>query len=249
MERMVIKIKPAIYNINAFDSDKQTSFSYQWLGFQQFGNVCTIRNNDTNTIVYQNTQSTMQLKHDLIIPNSLSNGVLYNMTIRVFDRNNVMSDESDPVLFYCYSQPNFNITNITENQIIQNSSYIVNLSYNQPEGEELQYYQLLLYNTNKNQIWSSGVKYDTKLSATISDLEDNGVYYVRAEGRTINGMMINTDYIRFSVNYLMPNIYALVTLENIKNEGSIKIQSNILSLEGKYYGSGEIGRASCRERV
>src|SRR5690606_34862893 len=75
------------------------------------------------------------------------------------------------------------------------------------------------------------------LTATMVDLDDNGVYYARATGKTINGMDVDTGYVRFSVNYIMPSVYALVTLENIANEGSIKIQSNILSLEAKYHGN------------
>jgi hypothetical protein len=89
-----------------------------------------------------------------------------------------------------------------------------------------------------NEIWTSGVKYDTSnLVVSLYDLEDNGTYYARATGQTINGMDLETVYIFFSVNYVQPSVYAVVTLENIKNEGSIKIQSNIISLEAKYSGN------------
>lgn len=232
----MINIKPIIYNINSFDATIGTTIEYQYTGNQQFKNICIVRNNSTNMIVYQKTVDTMQLKHT-IEPNELSNGILYNVTIQVVDSQGNVSEPSTPVLFYCFTTPTFIFSNLVENQVVQNSSYQVTLKYNQPEDEELQYYQLHLYNTNKNQIWSSGVKYDTNLSVTLVDLDDNGVYYARATGRTINGMDVDTGYVRFSVNYVMPSIYALVTLENIKDEGSIKIQSNILSLEAKYHGN------------
>ena len=231
-------MKPLLYKLDAFDARYEKTITYTYSGNQQFKNICTVRNNETNTIVYRATIDTLQLKHT-IPANRLTNGILYNITMQVLDSQNNVSEESTPLLCYCFTTPTFKFSNLTENQIVQNASYPITLSYNQPENEELQYYQVFLYNINKNQIWSSGVKYDDRLSITLSDLDDNGVYYVRAECKTINGMLITTDYIRFSVNYLMPNIYAIVTLENIKNEGSIKIQSNILSLEGRYYGNGE----------
>lgn len=228
-------MKPLLYKLNAFDARYEKTITYAYSGNQQFKNICTVRNNQNNTITYQSAIDTLQLKHT-IPANRLTNGVLYNISIQIIDSQGNVSEESTPVLCYCFTTPTFELLNLLEDQIVQNASYPVTLLYNQPENEELQYYQLFLYNTNKNQIWSSGVKYDTKLSATIPDLEDNGVYYVRATGRTINDMEVKTEYIRFSVNYIMPSVYALVSLENIKNEGSIKIQSNILSLECKYLG-------------
>lgn len=229
-------MKPALYNISAFDATKEKTITFNWSGNQAFKNECIIRNNTTNTIVYQNTQETLQLKHD-IRADALNNGVLYNITIKVIDKNNNISEESTPVLFYCYSTPLLSFSNVSENQIIQNSSYQINLSYNQTEGEQLQYFQVLLYSMNKNLIWSSGVKYDTStLSVTISDLDDNGTYFLRATGYTINGMELDTGYMNFSVDYELPSMYSIVTLENKAEEGMIKIQSNIISLEGKYYG-------------
>jgi len=232
-------MKPLVYNINAFDARYEKTIEFEWQGNQAFKNKCIIRNNATNTIVYQSIQETFQLKH--VIPaHILTNGILYNITISVYDINGTESETSDPVLFYCYTKPTFEFTNLIDNQVIRNSSYNVILNYYQPEGEELQSYQLHLYNTNKNLIWSSGVRYDTSnLSISMYDLDDNGTYYVRATGITVNGMELDTGYVFISVNYEMPSVYALLTLENIKKEGSVKIQSNIISLEGKYVGSGD----------
>ena len=40
-----------------------------------------------------------------------------------------------------------------------------------------------------------------------------------------------TDYIPFSVQYKQPDYYALLTLENIRESGHIKLQSNIRAVE------------------
>jgi hypothetical protein len=229
-------MKPIVYNLNAFDAKKEQIITFVWNGNQSFSNTCTIRNNATNSIVYQSTQSTLKLEHTIPV-SALTNGVLYNIVMQVSDSQNVISEISTPVLFYCYSTPIFTIDNIISNQIVQNSSYQITLTYTQTEGEEQQYFQVMLYNLNKNQIWTSGVKYSTEsLVTTLTDLDDNGTYYIRATGSTINGMELDTGYIQFSVNYVQPSMYAIVTLENKQNEGMIKIQSNIISLTGTYDG-------------
>ena len=44
-------------------------------------------------------------------------------------------------------------------------------------------------------------------------------------------MNIETEYILISVNYEQPQIYSILTLENISENGLIKIQSNIRIVE------------------
>lgn len=233
----MINIKPILLNIDAFDAYFDHDVLFKWDGNQVFRNTCTIRNNINNKIVYTVTQDTLQLKHT--IPKyALVNGNLYNITIKVIDNNGIASEESTPILFYCYTTPSLSFSNMIENQVIQGSSYKVDLLYSQRENELLQYYQLFLYNINKNQIWASGVKYDTSsMSINVNGLEDNRVYYIRATGKTINNMDVDTGYVMFSANYVMPNSYYVLTLENIAKDGSIKIQCNILSIEGTFVGS------------
>ena len=223
-------MKPILFNTLAFDSTKEKTFYFVWNGNQSFGNILQIRNNATNKLIYQASETTMQLKHTLT-ENTLSNGVLYNARIAVIDIDNNISEYSDPILFYCFTTPTFTFVNISENEIIKNASYQVNMSYSQIENEPLQSWEISLYDTSQSKIQGSGVKYTNDIKYTLTDLEDNQTYYIKATCMTLNGMEVETEFIPFSVNYKQPSIYSILTLENVSNNGYIKLQSNIRAVE------------------
>ena len=223
-------MKPILYNVNAWDSANEKIFQFVWNGNQSFGNICVIRKNEDNSIVYQASETTMQLKHTLSA-NTLINGVLYNVRIAVIDIDNNVSEYSDPVLFYCFTTPTFTFDNIANNQIVKNSSYQVTMSYSQIENEPLQSWEISLYDTSQSKIQGSGISYTDDIKYTLTNLEDNQTYYIRATCLTLNDMEVKTEYILFSVNYKQPAIYSLLTLENVPNNGYIKLQSNIRAVE------------------
>lgn len=225
-------MKPILYNINAFDAAQEMTFTFQWQGNQSFGNIVQVRDNTSNTVIYQATETTMQLKHTLPAY-TLNNGTLYNVRVAVIDINNNISEYSDPVLFYCFTTPSFAFDNISENQIVRNASYQVTMSYSQQEGEPLQSWEISLYDTSQSKIQGSGVSYTDSIKHTLTDLEDNLTYYIKASCMTLNGMEVETSYVPFSVNYKQPAIYSLLTLENVSNNGYIKLQSNIRAVEAK----------------
>ena len=222
--------KPILYNADAWDSKNEKTFNFLWEGNQAFGNILQIRNNLTDKIVYEESETTMQLKHN-VPANTLKNGTLYNVRVAVIDIDNNVSEFSDPMLFYCYTTPTFTFDNIEKNQIIKNASYQVTMSYEQSEGEPLQSWEISLYDISRSKIQSSGVYYTDNIKYTLTDLEDNQTYYIKATCITLNGMEVDTGYIEFSVNYKQPSIYSLLTLENVKNNGYIKLQSNIRAVE------------------
>ena len=223
-------MKPILYNSDAWDSSNEKTFRFFFEGNQAFGNNLIIKNNTTGQVVYQGTETTMQLKHT-VPANTLKNGILYNVRVAVLDIDNNLSEYSEPMIFYCYTTPTFTFDNIKENQVVKNASYQVYMTYKQIEGEQLQSWEISLYDTSKNKIDNTGVCYTSDISYTLTNLEDNQNYYIRATGITLNGMEIDTDYISFSVNYKQPSIYSLLTLENISNNGHIKLQSNIRAVE------------------
>ena len=223
-------MKATLYNVLAFDSSNEATFQFIWNGNQSFGNILQIKENATNKIIYDESETTMQLKHTLSA-NTLTNGVLYNARVAVIDIDNNISEYSDPILFYCFTTPTFEFENISENDIIKNASYQVNMSYNQIENEPLQSWEISLYDTSRSKIQGSGVSYTSEIKYTLSNLEDNQTYFIKATCMTLNGMEVSTEYIQFSVNYKQPSIYSLFTLENIFNNGYIKLQSNIRAVE------------------
>ena len=172
----------------------------------------------------------MQLKHT-IPANTLKNGNLYNIKIAVMDIDNNVSEYSDSLLFYCFTTPTFTFDNLTEHQIVKNASYQIDMSYEQLENEPLQSWEISLYDISKSKIQSSGVCYADNIKYTLTNLEDNQTYYLKATCMTLNGMTIDTGYVEFSVNYKQPSIYSLLTLENVADNGYIKLQSNIRAVE------------------
>ena len=227
--------KPQLYidASYAFDTRYEREFKYLWPSGnnQSVANTLIIRDNETNTIVYNTKQETLLLKH--VLPaNTLQNGKIYNVCIQVFDRDNNASEFSDTLIFKCYTTPTLSL-NIVNEQVIRSSSYLFIVSYNQIEGEELQYYSLELYDGNKQRLYNTGAKYNIESGITLSDFTDNTSYYIKAYGQTINHMEIETDFILFHVEYIKPELYSYMTVENRELYGDIQFTSFLVSIEGK----------------
>ena len=224
-------MKPILYSTNAFDSGFEHDFKFSWTGNQAFKNRLRIYKNIDNTLVYDTTQTTMQLFH--VLPaNILVNGIEYNCEISVFDNNNLESEFSTKVIFKCLTNPSYSFTNLTSGQIVKNATFSSTLLYSQTQGELLDSYNISLYDNGQKLVYKSDTKYDTDvLSDTLSGLNDNSQYYLRSEGITINGMTVDTGLIQFSVEYLKPSIFSKIPLENVN--GGIKISCNIIIVTGE----------------
>lgn len=227
--------KPQLYidASYAFDARYDREFKYLWSSGnnQSVANTLVIRDNETNTIVYNTKQETLLLKH-VLLANTLQNGKTYNVSIQVFDRDNNASEFSDTLIFKCYTTPTISL-NIINNQVIRSSSYLFTINYNQIEGEELQYYSLELYDGNKQRLYNTGARYNIEAGITLTDFIDNASYYIKAYGQTINHMEIETDLILFHVEYITPELYSYMTVENRDLYGDIQFTSFLVSIEGK----------------
>lgn len=227
--------KPQLY-INssyAFDARYEHEFYYLWsfANNQSVANTLVIRDNETNTIVYNTKQETLLLKH--VLPaNTLQNGKTYNVCVQVFDRDNNASEFSNQLIFKCYTTPTFSL-NVVSEQVIRSSSYLFTVNYEQPEGEELQYYSLELYDGNKQFLYNTGARYNIEAGITLTDFMDNESYYVKAYGQTINHMEIETDLILFHVEYIKPEMYSYMTVENREAYGDVQFTSFLVSIEGR----------------
>lgn len=227
--------KPQLYidASYAFDATYEREFKYLWASGnnQSVANTLIIRDNETNTIVYNTKQETLLLKH--VLPaNTLQNGKTYNVCIQVFDRDNNASELSDTLIFKCYTTPTISL-NIVNEQVIRSSAYLFTISYSQSEGEELQYYSLELYDGNKQKLYNTGARYNIEAGITLTDFIDNTSYYIKAYGQTINHMEIETDLILFHVEYITPELYSYMTVENRDLYGDIQFTSFLVSIEGK----------------
>lgn len=223
-------MKPVLYLIPSFDATVGATIKFSWLGNMPAANTLRIKDNATNVVVYEATQTTMRLEHKIPANSNIKNGKLYNASVRVTDSTNSNSEWSDVALLYCFTAPTFSI-NIVSGQVIKAQTYGVEITYAQSEGELLQSYRVIVYNSNSAVVYDSNIRYilDT---VRISNLQDNSDYYIVATGTTINGMNVTTGEINFSVDFIKSEAYFICELQNMYETGGIYIKSNIVSVEG-----------------
>lgn len=222
-----------IHSIEPFDSSLGTEIKFTWKGNQIFKVRCIIKNNETGVTVYDQTESTM--KQSCIIPpdSGLINGTYYVAYITVFDVNNTESDlQNIGTPFYCFSKPVFSLS-VSDGGIIQTSSYNIGVNYSQLQNEPLDSFSVSLYTYQKTPISSSGEIYDTsEMSYVISGLENAKQYYLRATGKTLHGINLDTGYILITVSYTIAQVFNILELNNKADSGAIEIKGNIVSAIG-----------------
>lgn len=230
---------PTLLTQVAFDATQQQTFYFNVIGTsaQIVSNTLIIRDNDTNTIVYQENQETFKYEH-VVNANELTNGKYYNAVIAVLDAEGNQSSYSIPIQFWCYTTPTLEFTNIPTSGIITNSSFNFQFTYNQTENEQINSYVLNLFNSSQVQIASSGIQYANTTSLpyngsyTFTGLENNTIYFVQLTATTIEGTIVSTSLQQFTVQYIRPDLFTLVQLTNNCDEGYISITSNIILIEG-----------------
>lgn len=269
-------LKPSIYQILPFDATIGTTIVYDWNEEQPYYNKLSIYNSDTKELVYVCTQYTMDNKHtlhlsetsgdnyeqEIYLKDKFLNGYKYCVTIELFDKNKQPITKSDEVVFYCFETPQFSFdedrfdniyyrtdedTGITEKigRLFSNSAYL-NVTYKQVNGELIDEYQFILYDSAGNILLESQIKHgpsSKKLDdgvqinlpyklGGVTDTEktpdglinDKAAYLIKCYAKTINGMLIETQ-IKFVVQKDMGGVGALITLTQLPNN-VISISSN-----------------------
>lgn len=226
-------VSPILLNTLPFDATLNHVLQFNYSGSQVYANRLIIKNNQTNTVVYDVKTSTMNLIAT-IPANTLANGNTYNFQISVFDHDDIESPLSNIVVLKCLATPTFNFTNIHQSDIIRNSFMDVELSYSQENGELLDEYEVVLYSANKTtMIFTSGTKYvGSGMTTKVSPLMDDTTYYLHATGKTLNGLEIETEYIEILCDYLNPDLFLSFRADNVADEGIVRLSSHFVLIEG-----------------
>ena len=206
-------------------------------GNQVFANELEIQILSDNTQVYLQKIDSFQFRH-LIPANTLTNGTEYRMRIRTYDINNNTSAWSDWVVFLCLNTPVVAITNITDGKV-NNHTYDFVGSYSQSDGELIQSYRFLLYDEFENLIGASPEKFDGLLLHQFTGLQNGKQYKIELKIITVNQMQASSGLVSFVADYIQPNLFSVLTLENISNQASILVSANIIRIIGEL-GSGEM---------
>ncbi len=228
--------QPIVNPIAAFDATMPQEITFLVIGGAQvIGNRIVISDNQTGNTVYDNRITSMKLAQT-IPANTLTNGGYYNVVVYTIDSGSNYSQPSVPVPFYCYSQPNLTISNIPSSETIENGTYSFQGNYSQIEGEALNSYQFILYDSNKNILSQSDIIYytaDGSLNYTFVGMSNDTSYYVELKGQTVNNTLLTSGLLYFTVRYKTPVSFAIVDLVNDCENGFIQISSNVVAIDGK----------------
>ena len=230
-------VTPTLLQHIAFDKTLETTFPFNSVGGNQVvKNRLQILNNSTLAVVYDSTQTTFALAHTLS-SDTLTNGVYYLAKVKTYDINNVESEWSSGVQFYCFTTPSFTFNNITPT--INTSSKLFEVAYAQIQNEPISQSQFMLYDANGILIQQSEVLYNVdgtlppnSVSYLFTGMLDGQTYKVRATGTTLNGMALDTEYITFNIVYTEPNIFSTIQITSDCENGVNNIVSNLKILEG-----------------
>lgn len=227
---------PILYSQAAFDATQSHTFTFNVIGGDQVAqNKLVITNQSTNEIVYQAVQTTYKFEH--ILPaNTLTNGIYYSAYVITYNSTGTASAQSSRIQFYCYSEPSFTFTNLPINNVITNSSYQFQVTYNQTEGELLNTCIFTLYDTQRIQIAASGTRYinstivPTTINYQFGGFIDKTSYYVRCTGQTAQGTQVDTGLIAISVLYTVPSLFSVIELNNNCSGGYVIVRSNLIEI-------------------
>ena len=235
-------MKPVLDNISAFDPRKPYTFKFSYVGNKVIENTLVIRklsDSDNTTPVYSGTISSNLLQHK-ILPNVLTNGEQYRAKVKIKDSAGITSSYSDEITFVCFNTPTLSIINTPP--VIAESSYIFQLKYDYTKtgsiSDILSEYQLFVYHNSDctDEITRSSLNYTNgqidDLNCYIQNLENNSAYYIKAFGKTKYDMTIESEVVQIKVEYDKPYIYSVLNAQVIKNEASVLLTSNIISMNG-----------------
>lgn len=229
---------PILYTQVAFDASNNQVFRFNVIGGDQVtGATITIKDNASLVTAYTGTSTSYA--YNITVPaGSLTNGQYYQASIVTHNAAGESSAQSNTIQFYCYTAPTFTFSNLPSTHIINNASYVFDVTYNQAEGETLNAYRFDLYDNTGVLLSTSSTKYVSStglpltVSYTFSGFEDKTVYGIQCTGTTVNGTLVDTGLITISVQYETARGYSYLYLTNNCEDGNITIESNVVGING-----------------
>lgn len=227
---------PIMGEVNAFDASEAHVFTFSVPGTSVIsGNTLVIENAQTLQVVYQQTST--DVNSHTVPSNTLENGVYYQVSVSVYDETGSKSYQSQPVQFYCFTTPTFIISGLQENQTIYASTSSFQANYDQAEGELLNSYRFVLYDTANQVLADSGVQYvgttlppPTAVTWMFSGLMNGETYKIKAYGTTAYGTEISTNAVTFNVVLTIPTTGLGISAKNECDIGAVIVQAQGIGL-------------------
>lgn len=217
--------KPIVKQIAPWDARDGYLVRFSIDGMIPVANRVIIYNAASMAIVYDKTQKTNAYSHSIASEafkanayDENANGNKFCLQVEVYGANGQKSFASEKVYFWCLTKPKFEYTKPYEDEIVYSSTIEVNLKYFQMQGEKLYNYRHYLYNEAKVQINVSKTFFDEEgLSYMFKGLNNRETYYVRAQGETKNGIILDTGYVQVTTNYAESEYYDVLSLSSDLN--------------------------------
>lgn len=233
--------RPALVSpIKPFSSSQSYDFPFIYTsGDQAVKNNLVIQRLSDNVEVYNQTIDSFQLKHPLP-PNTLQSGQVYKACIRIANINNQFSEFSDWIIFWVLDNPTITIDNIdyANHNRVYGQTITFSATYTHPNGELLQSYRYLLYDSNQVLIQSFPEVFadgSQPLTQEIAGLQNGEEYYVEVKTLSVNGQEASSGLILFRPFYISPKLLSVLTVENLSDQGAVKVSANIIQIIGKLY--------------
>lgn len=228
--------KPILNPLNAFSYNKDYTVTFVYSGNQFYKISLIVKSATTDNTVYSGEIETY--KQIYTIPaNSISvesGNLNYTIQVKVTQTDGTESLWSDKVFVSILTEPQWYFNGITNGYQYNSSSLTATMHYSQSESELLKEYKFYLYDSTNDLINESDILYDLdNIAYTYNGLE-NGTYYIRCYGQTVNGYELDTGKISIHVSYKTQSYYSTFYIDNDKQHGYIKYYTNIIII--KYNG-------------
>lgn len=222
--------KPSVIRIKPVDATKDFKVTMSYSGTLPYSNKIVIYDATTLSVLYDNTTENLNYSIEQTVPaNTLTNGKKYAIQGQVFDINGNASALSDKVYFWCLATPSFYFKDINDGEIFDTASIYANLIYEQSDWEDIGEYRFYLYDEVKQELLQSETFYGTDhLTYAYRGLTDDKFYYIRAVGTTVNGIDLDTGYVKIFVNYENPEDYKLIYAECNEQNSMVTYQTNFV---------------------
>lgn len=222
--------RPSIIRLTPQDGAKDFKISMSYAGTLPYSNRIIIYDATTLAVLYDSTTKNLNYSIEQTVPaNTLTNGKKYAVQGQVFDINGNASALSDKMYFWCLATPSFYFDGISDGDIFDTASIYANLVYDQSDWEDIGEYRFYLYDETKQELIQSeaffGIDY---LTYAYRGLSDDKFYYIRATGTTVNGIEMDTGYIKIFVNYENPEDYKLIYAECNNKNSIVTYQTNFV---------------------
>lgn len=235
--------------IRPFDARIEYKFQFEVEGGAQvLKNRLVITNQSTGVKIYDITHDSFGYGHT-IPPNTLINGETYLVKVQTGGlsvdavtgvQKEIWSLFSDEEIVYCLSPARITIPKTiidTDNQNrVNNEEVNFEASYEQDEGEQLQSYRFILYDDTKQQIKIFDEQFYAgtgSMEQLVAGLKHSELYYIQVKTESVKGLLVDSEMFWFRPFYTVPTLTAIITPENLKDKGAIKLSSNIVQIVGE----------------